>query len=277
MCNVAAIFILADGVCIPNTWRRCVLVVAGLWSVAPFVWVAGALARKLPWLGLTDLSVLASFGLLTVAGVLAVYGSHRIESLRHAAVQARRLGQYILRKRIGCGGMGEVYLADHVLLRRPCAIKVIRRDYLQDPSMLQRFEREAQATATLTHPNVVQVFDCGRAPVGTFYYVMEYLPGPTLHDLVKQDGPLSPARAVHFLRQLCGALAEAHSIGLIHRDIKPGNVIVCVRGQKQDVANAPGFRPGASSPVVPSRRARDGAGHRGRHAGLPVARAGPRL
>src|SRR5262249_8147993 len=139
-------------------------------------------------------------------------------------------------EKIGGGGMGEVYLADHVLLRRPCAIKLIHPVRAGDPAALQRFEREVRATARLTHPNTVQVVDYGHTPDGTFYYVMEYLPGITLEQLVKQYGPLEPERAVHFLRQLCGALAEAHAIGLIHRDIKPNNVIVCERGGFHDVS-----------------------------------------
>jgi serine/threonine-protein kinase len=102
--------------------------------------------------------------------------------------------------------------------------------------MLQRFEKEVHATATLTHPNSVQVIDYGRARDGTFYYVMEYLPGLTLHELVKRHGPLPPARIAHFLRQVCDALAEAHAIGLVHRDIKPTNVMVCQRGGVPDVA-----------------------------------------
>jgi serine/threonine-protein kinase len=173
---------------------------------------------------------------MTVAAVLAVYGSHRIETLRQADVKVRRLGQYALKQRLGGGGMGEVYRADHLLLRRPCAIKLIRPDRAGDSAMLQRFEREVQATATLTHPNTVQIFDYGHTPDGTFYYVMEFLPGLTLEQLVSQQGPLPPGRAVHFLLQLCGALHEAHSIGLIHRDIKPGNVMVCERGRTHDVA-----------------------------------------
>src|SRR5262249_23230089 len=130
----------------------------------------------------------------------------------------------------------EVYRAEHALLRRPCALKTIRPERAGDPATLQRFEREVQATAALTHPNTVQVFDYGHAADGTFYYVMEYLPGLTLEEVVKREGPLPPAGAIHFLRQVCGALQEAHSRGLIHRDTKPGNVMICERGGIADVA-----------------------------------------
>src|SRR5437588_2647007 len=123
-----------------------------------------------------------------------------------------------------------------MLLRRACAIKLIRHDQAGDPVNLERFEREVKTMATLTHWNTVEVYDYGHAEDGTFYYVMEYLPGLSLDELVEQHGALPPARAVHFLRQVCAALKEAHSIGLIHRDIKPSNVIACQRGGIHDVA-----------------------------------------
>ena len=104
-----------------------------------------------------------------------------------------------------------------------------------------RFEREVRATAGLTHPNTVQIFDYGHTEDGIFYYVMEYLPGLTLEQLVERYGPLPPGRAVHFLRQVCGALREAHAIGLIHRDIKPGNIIICKRGGRNDVGKLVDF------------------------------------
>jgi serine/threonine-protein kinase len=166
---------------------------------------------------------------------VATYGAHRIELLRQEVLAARRLGQYQLKHRIGGGGMGEVYLAEHVLLRRPCAIKLIRPERAGNPRNLLRFEREVQATATLTHPNAIEILDYGHTQDGTFYYVMEYLSGLNLEQLVRRYGPLPPERAVHLLRQVSSALQEAHAIGLIHRDIKPGNVVVCQRGGRRDV------------------------------------------
>ncbi|MEQ1831073.1 MAG: serine/threonine-protein kinase, partial [Pirellula sp.] len=148
--------------------------------------------------------------------------------------EVRRLGSYRLKKKIGTGGMGEVYLGEHEFLKQPCAIKVIRPDRVTDPRTIQRFEREVQATARLQHPNSIEIYDYGRAEDGTFYYVMEYLPGKTLEQLVDEGGRIPVARAVHFLLQLCGPLREAHGIGLIHRDIKPANVIICRRGGVAD-------------------------------------------
>jgi serine/threonine-protein kinase len=173
---------------------------------------------------------------VAVGAALAVYGANRIEVLRQKALESGKVGPYHLKQRLGSGGMGEVYLAEHALLRRPCAVKLIRPERAGDPHFLRRFEREVQAMATLTHPNTVEVYDYGHAADGTFYYAMEYLPGLDLEQLVTRHGPVSPGRAVHLLRQVCGALAEAHAIGLIHRDIKPSNVMVCERGGRHDVA-----------------------------------------
>ena len=106
---------------------------------------------------------------------------------------------------------------------------------------MSRFEREVQATATLTHPNTVEIFDYGHTEDGTFYYVMEYLPGMNLEDLVERHGPMPAERAVHLLRQVCQALCEAHGIGLIHRDVKPSNILACERGKVYDVAKLVDF------------------------------------
>jgi serine/threonine-protein kinase len=230
------VLIVGYSTLIPCSWRRCSFMVGAAGMTPLLVGGAGILRGGVD-LGAYLQWFLLPMGLfLALATIISVYGSHRISVLRRQAFEARRLGQYQLKGRLGSGGMGEVYLAEHVLLLRPCAIKLIRPDRVGDPKNLVRFEREVQATATLTHPNTVQLFDYGHAEDGTFYYVMEYLPGLTLEQLVKQHGPVLPARAVHFLRQVCGALGEAHAIGLIHRDLKPGNIMVCERGGLHDVA-----------------------------------------
>jgi hypothetical protein len=173
---------------------------------------------------------------MTLAATIAIFGAAKLEELRQQVAAARRLGQYQLVRRLGTGGMGEVHLAEHLLLKQPVAIKLIRPDRAGDPDALARFEREVRATARLKHWNTVQIYDFGFAEDGTFYYVMEFLPGLTLEQIVQRDGPLPPARVIHFLRQVCAALAEAHGMHLVHRDVKPANVMVCERGGVHDVA-----------------------------------------
>lgn len=151
-----------------------------------------------------------------------------------------RLGPYSLGEQLGEGGMGVVYKANHALLRRPTAIKLIHAE-LSTSSMLQRFEREVQMTARLTHPNTVTVFDYGKTDAGVFYYAMELVDGPTLRQVVDKKGALPQARVVHLMRQVAGALGEAHEAGLIHRDIKPSNIMLCKRGGIFDVAKVLDF------------------------------------
>jgi serine/threonine-protein kinase len=227
--------IVIYGVFIPNTWKRCALA-AGLTALLP-IGLTALSALDHERLNHEVLSALSDMTVLMgVAVAVAVFGSYRIQALQEQAQEARQLGQYRLKQRLGSGGMGEVYLAEHLMLRRPCAVKLIRPENASDGKSLRRFEREVRAMATLTHWNTVEVFDYGHADDGTFYYVMEYLPGQTLDALVVRHGPLPPGRAVHFLRQVCRALREAHGIGLLHRDIKPGNVLACERGGVHDVA-----------------------------------------
>jgi serine/threonine-protein kinase len=132
--------------------------------------------------------------------------------------------------------MGEVYLAEHRMMKRPCAIKLIRPASATEALALARFEREVRATARLSHPNTVEVFDYGQSEEGTFYYVMEYLPGLSLAELVARHGPLPAGRVVFLLRQACEALVQAHGTGLIHRDIKPANIFAAVCCGRYDVA-----------------------------------------
>jgi len=166
----------------------------------------------------------------------AFYGCLVNRRLQQKIQKHEQLGPYTLHKLIGSGGMGDVFLAEHQLLKRKCAVKLIRRDRAANRRMLARFEREVKATAQLTHWNTVQVYDYGCTPSGTFYYAMEYLQGLNLRQLVEEYGPLPAGRVVFILRQLCGALHEAAQYGLVHRDIKPSNIFLAERGQMHDVA-----------------------------------------
>ena len=194
-------------------------------------------------------SELANFGFLEIAADVDeelncadLHQEHglcdRLARLAEASLENRRLervhqlgqlGSYILERQIGQGSMGLIYLARHCLLKRPAAIKVLRSANV-GPDLLALFETEVQLTCQLTSPNTVAVYDYGVTPEGLFYYVMEYLEGVTLAALVRERGPLPAGRVIHFLRQACASLAEAHSYGLIHRDLKPDNMMVCNRG-----------------------------------------------
>ena len=170
---------------------------------------------------------------------LATIVSRVLYGLRRQVAEASELGQYLLEEKIGGGGMGEVWRARHRLLIRPAAIKLIRPRALgamsEDPELLvRRFEREARATAALTSPHIVQLYDFGVAEDGRLYYVMELLDGLDLETLVRQYGPLPAERVVHLLRQACSALQDAHGNGLVHRDIKPANVVVSRAGTTFD-------------------------------------------
>ena len=257
---ITAILILTYGLYVPKSWRRAAIVVGPL-ALLPFVtlWVlSGQHPEAMGWLqrgwrkSATPRLWLFSFDamILLLLAVGSAFGARTISRLRRQVAEARQLGQYRLRQRIGAGGMGAVYLAEHQLLKRPCALKLIRPEDMADPKALERFEREVQLTATLSHPNTVEIYDYGRAEDGTYYYVMEYLPGMSLAELVERHGPLPPGRAVYLLRQVCLALREAHAAGLIHRDVKPSNIFAARRGGMDDVAKLLDFglvRPAAAT------------------------------
>ncbi len=230
-----SLVIVAYGLLIPNRWQRTAIVIAFMLGLVVVVDVV-SLSRHDIERSIAATYLGAEWTILLAFTAYAVFGAYRIEAATTVARDALRLGQYVLVEQLGAGGMGEVYRAEHRLLRRPCAIKLIRPEHAGDPDVLRRFEREVQTTATLTHPNTIAIYDYGITEDGTFYYVMEYLPGITLEQLVSRDGPMDAPRAIHVLQQIAGALQEAHVAGLTHRDIKPGNVMLGERGGLPDVA-----------------------------------------
>jgi serine/threonine-protein kinase len=225
---------------IPSRPRRTIIVTAlfGLPAILVATVVVpvgdGGLAwrpldsRTYPWLPVTT-AVIWGFAIITCTVISRV-----IYGLRAEVREARRLGQYVLERKLGEGGMGEVYRARHGMMRRASAVKLLRADRAGEIN-LQRFEREVQLTARLTHPNTITIFDYGRTNDGVFYYAMELLDGATLERIVAVSGAQPASRVVRILTMICGALTEAHAIGLIHRDIKPANIMLCTQGGERDV------------------------------------------
>jgi serine/threonine-protein kinase len=136
--------------------------------------------------------------------------------------------------------MGMVYRASHAMMRRPTAVKLLPLEKTGEAS-LERFEREVQQTARLTHPNTITIYDYGRTPEGVFYYAMELLDGASLEAVVERDGPQPPGRVVRVMEMVAGGLAEAHKLGIIHRDIKPANIYLCRQGGEFDIAKVLDF------------------------------------
>ncbi|HEX6962414.1 MAG TPA: serine/threonine-protein kinase [Lacipirellula sp.] len=229
---------------VPNNWRRAGVVI-GLMATAPVALNLWTYLRNDAFAQLVDTDfhgVLTEQALImTMSALGAIVGVHTIGALRREAFVAKQLGQYRLKKLLGSGGMGEVYLAEHQMMKRPCAVKVIRAEKAGDPQVLARFEREVRATAKLSHWNTIDIYDYGRTEDGTFYYVMEFLPGHNVGELVKNGGPLPANRILYLMRQICDALAEAHNHGLVHRDLKPANLYVAYRGGMHDVAKVLDF------------------------------------
>lgn len=185
-------------------------------------------------------AALALGGGLTLLATLLACGAAWLLSNRSRLRSMTRLGQYRVERELGRGAMGVVYQAQHLLLKRPAALKILAPD-LVDAASQARFEREVRLAAKLQHPSVVQVYDFGVTAEGLFFYAMELLDGITVRDLIATHGPLPPARAADFVQQIAQALREAHGKRIIHRDLAPANLMVTVRGEQYDIVKVLDF------------------------------------
>lgn len=187
----------------------------GVYAIRPYLWAGSTIA-------------------------ITTVTSHVIYGLHTAVREAMQLGQYSLEGKLGAGGMGVVYRATHVMLRRPTAIKLLPPEKAGEET-IARFEREVVQTSRLSHPNTVSIYDYGRTPDGVFYYAMEYLDGFTLEDLIDLEGKQPPERVIHLLEQAASSLVEAHDAGLVHRDIKPANIMTTRNGGIADLVKVLDF------------------------------------
>ena len=233
-----SMWILLVPIVIAIPWRKQIGRGLFLSAIPPLVLYLGT-----KWFDVPDAPLIAYLDFTVpsiIAAALAVILARMMYRLRKQAQEAQRLGSYVLEEQIGSGGMGEVWRASHNMLVRPAAIKLIRPERLKqamdtaEASVVERFQLEAQATASLRSPHTVELYDFGIAEDGTFHYVMELLEGLDLERLVKRFGPLQPGRVAFLLEQVCDSLADAHANGLIHRDIKPANIYACRLGQRTD-------------------------------------------
>jgi hypothetical protein len=231
------ILLLIFPVIIPNTPGKTLLAALAAASMDPLgVHLVLKGGKSLP----PETSLFVAFFPNYLCAILALIPSFIMHHLARQLSHARDMGSYRLTELLGSGGMGEVWRANHRLLVREAALKLIRPDMLvgkdveSQRALLKRFEREAQATSLMCSPHTISLYDFGVSEDGTFYYVMELLDGFDLQTFVRKYGPVRPERAVHFLLQVCDSLAEAHEDGLIHRDIKPANVYVCRYGRAMD-------------------------------------------
>ncbi len=232
-----AVAILIFSMIVPTTPRRMLVVAMASASMDPFgVWVRSLTGAQVPALLTVLVLYLPNYACAAVAATMAA----TFERLGRRLREAQDLGSYRLVELLGHGGMGEVWRAEHHLLARRAAVKIVKPEVLGTGSaedtrlVLRRFEREAQATSSLSSPHTIQVYDYGITDQGTFYYVMELLSGRDMDSLVREFGPVPADRAIYLLRQAAHSLADAHARGLVHRDIKPANIYVCRMGLEYD-------------------------------------------
>jgi tRNA A-37 threonylcarbamoyl transferase component Bud32 len=231
------IVILVGSMLLPTTSRKMLIASMAAASMDPLgIWIAHLRGVEVPSVTHTLLLFMPNYA----CAVVATLPTHVLHRVGRRLRQAQEMGSYHLVELLGRGGMGEVWRAEHRLLARGAAIKVVRPELLgasteaEARTMLRRFEREAQATAALSSPHTIRVFDFGVTADRSFYYVMELLSGRDLETLVREFGPVPAERALFLLRQMCHSLADAHARGLVHRDVTPANIYACRMGLEYD-------------------------------------------
>jgi serine/threonine-protein kinase len=239
-----AVWMLLYNVAVPMLPRHAMFAALAAVTSVPVIVVVSLRLHGMA-VGAVDLFFVFVFPYLLVV-IMAYVGARVVYALGTEVSRARELGSYRLVQRLGVGGMGEVWKAEHRLLARPAAIKLIRSSISAGGAGVsvdarRRFEREAQVIAHLRSPHTVTLFDFGVADDGAFYYVMELLEGLDTDTLVKRFGPMPAERVVWILRQICHSLSEADSCGLVHRDIKPANIFLCRYGEDHDFAKVLDF------------------------------------
>jgi len=235
--SFVAVWTLLFTIVIPSSPRRSVLAALAACSSVPVMAAVSFAAYPPPVLPTSGQFFFVFVFPYLLVVVMAYVGARVLFALGNEVRKARELGSYHLLERLGQGGMGEVWRARHRLLARPAAIKLIRRlaaAPIVGSEAASRFEREAQAIASLRSPHTVDLFDFGIADDGTFYYAMELLDGLDAERIVNKFGPMPVGRVIHVIRQVCHSLSEAESISLVHRDIKPANIVLCHYGEDYD-------------------------------------------
>lgn len=234
--SFVAIVIVLFPMFVPVTLKKTLLASLLAASMGPLALLVYRTVHGSPW---PEAAAYTSYIANYVVIWVVLRTSKQLQIMNREVERAKRMGSYELKELLGKGGMGEVWKADHQLLRRPAAVKLIRPEALggregEGATTVRRFEREAQATANLHSSHTIQLYDFGRTAQGTFFYVMELLDGIDMKSLVERFGPQSPERVCRMTEQACDSLEDAHRSGLIHRDVKPANLYLCRYGHRLD-------------------------------------------
>lgn len=176
---------------------------------------------------------IAMYAVSLVLALIIICSSFSYIRLGKQLQESSRLGQYTLLKQIDEGGVGQIWTAKHQFLSRQTAVKIIKTDQ-KSADTIRRFDREAQLASQLKHPNTIQIYDYGQTDQGHYYYAMELLEGANLAKLIERGGPFPAGRCIHVLKQVCASLREAHLLGIVHRDVKPQNIMLCQHGDEYD-------------------------------------------